>query len=48
MMGSILNWKRPTVTKANRPITDGNGKRLYGHVHREELNQAEALNEQVI
>jgi len=37
-MGSRLNWKRPRVTKANRPITDVSGKHVYRHIHRKELS----------
>lgn len=37
-VGEILNWKRPNVSISYRPITDGNGKHLHGHVRRKELN----------
>lgn len=38
IIGSILSWKIPKVTKANKPIRDGTGKHIRGYLHGEEIN----------
>lgn len=38
IIGSILRWKIPKVTKANKPIRDGTGKHIHGYLHGEEIN----------